>query len=115
MGCVVDINDRVFIVKVINDLIDEIELIKSRLDSIEELGTTSSYRSKLAKRIARHFSDEEIDGLAFELELNGDYERADSRAGKSRELVLACDRRSMLPDLVALCRVQRPRANWPIV
>lgn len=110
--------ERVVLVRIINDLQEKIMDIELRIARLEAkcqgMGGNGS-RQKIAELINRHFSADEIDGLAFDLDLNGDYVATDSRAGKARELVLACDRRSLLPDLLSVCRSKRPRASWPIV
>lgn len=99
-------HERIAFVKIIADLIDEIELLKVRIEKIEE---GRNDRQTLADLIARHFSNDEIDGLVFSLELNGDYEGGTSRAGKARSLVRACEMRSIMPELITLLGKERPK------
>ena len=65
----------------------------------------------LARRIAARFSLEEIDELAFELEMAGVLtgETLESRAAA---LVMAATRRDALPQLVGLCREKRPSGGF---
>ena len=110
--------DRIFLVMVLNDIIEELEDVKIRVERLElkcQGMKANGTQQKVADLISRHFSSEEIDWLAFQLDLNGDYVEADSRGGKARELVLACDRRGLLSDLLAVCKVKRPGASWPLV
>jgi len=112
-------HERIAFIKVINDVIEEVELLKVRLEKLEMemkqiTEPTRHNRQMLADMLNRHFSSEDLDNLAFQLNLNGDYEGAESRIGKARQLVLACERRGMISDLVSICRAERPRASWPV-
>lgn len=111
-------SERFALVRIINEIQEkqlDIELrlarVEAKCSGLRGTGT----RSKVADLIARHFSSDEIDGLAFDLDLNGDYVEVDTKAGKARELVLACDRRSLMDDLLHVCKEKRPRASWPLV
>lgn len=110
--------DRLAFIKVISDVIEELEAIKQRLERLEEkiIGSNANgNRQRLAELLARHFSIEELDSLAFELNLNGDYEGEGSVSAKARRLVQVCERRLLLEDMIIICKEKRPRVRWPSV
>lgn len=115
-GCyaVMQPDERLTFIKLINDVIEELEELKLRLEKLERQIANSGQgeRQRLAQLLARHFSEDDLDSLAFELNLNGDYEGAGSRAAKARRLVQVCERRDMIGELIELCQRERPKAAW---
>lgn len=65
----------------------------------------------LARRIAARFSLDEVNGLAFELGLDGSL-TGDSLENRSASLVKVAMQRDMLAQLVALCRRDRPAGGF---
>ena len=65
----------------------------------------------LSRRVAACYSLEEIDGLAFELHLDGVL-TGDSLETRATSLVMAALRRGNLPELVAIARRDRPRGGF---
>jgi formylglycine-generating enzyme required for sulfatase activity len=59
------------------------------------------------------FNDEELHNLCFEININYEDLPAVGRAGKARELILACERDGRLPLLIAQLTQLRPHLNWP--
>lgn len=71
-------------------------------------------RVRFRELMIKHFDVSELKTLCFDLEV--DYESlggAESgRADKIRELILHCERRDCLSDLLAACQRQRPGVAW---
>jgi len=65
----------------------------------------------LARRIAARFSLDEVNGLAFELGLDGSL-TGDSLENRSASLVKVAMQRDALTRLVALCRRERPAGGF---
>lgn len=65
----------------------------------------------LARRIAKRFSLEEINGLAFELGLDGQL-AGETAEGRASSLVTVALRREMVWQLVELCRQERPNGGF---
>lgn len=65
----------------------------------------------VARLIDECFSREEIDGLAFELGLDGKL-TGETTEARASSLVLAASRRGILARLVELCRAQRPDGGF---
>ena len=65
----------------------------------------------VARRIAARFSLDEVNGLAFELGLDGSL-TGDSLENRSASLVKVAMQRDALTRLVALCRRERPRGGF---
>jgi len=66
------------------------------------------FRVELRKKIATHFSDDEIKTLCFDL--NVDYEalKGDTKSTRARELILDRERKEQLPELVRAIHRLRP-------
>lgn len=66
----------------------------------------------LARRIASAFSREEIDGLAFDVEIDPESLGGESKGARVRELVTAAAQQGKLNRLVELCRELRPEGGF---
>jgi hypothetical protein len=73
--------------------------------------TRGSDRAALARHIAESFSLDEIDGIAFELGMDGAL-TGDSLETRASSLVLTAWRRQRLSELEVLCRRERPRGGF---
>lgn len=71
----------------------------------------ASNPAALAALLAELFDTDEIDGLAFDMAL-GRYIRGESTEERARSLVGAAQRRGRLPELVELCRRERPTGGF---
>jgi hypothetical protein len=73
--------------------------------------TTESRRS-LREELARRFNDDELRTLCVDIGLDYPDLSSNSIAGRSREVVLACERRSLLDKLLQACELERPTVPW---
>ena len=76
-----------------------------------QLRNVSADRSQLARHIAARFSLSEIDGLAFELGMDGQV-NGDTVEARAISLVAVAQRRGLLLRLVELCRRERPNGGF---
>jgi serine/threonine protein kinase len=74
-----------------------------------------SVRIKLLDLITAHFSEPELQELAFRLDIDYDDLSGTNRRTKALQLVLFCERMGRLPELVALGAAFRPGVGWPEV
>ena len=65
----------------------------------------------LLKLICESFDMDEVDGLVFEMGL-GRNVRGDSTEERARSLISAAQRRGRLPELIELCRRERPNGGF---
>jgi Effector-associated domain 7/GRAM domain len=70
------------------------------------------FRVELRKKIATHFSDDEIKTLCFDLGIEYENLAGDGREAKARELVIHCERTGRIPRLVDKCQELRPNVIW---
>jgi non-canonical purine NTP pyrophosphatase (RdgB/HAM1 family) len=85
----------------------------SVLDS-SQAGKVAQNRIQLRHRITRHFNRTELADLCFALGLDPEDVLTQSvKRQQVRDLILYCDRHSLIPDLLEACRSERPRADWP--
>lgn len=82
------------------------QLDKAGISPISEAQAESL--SDTAKWIEQRFSVDEIDGLAFAVDIRPDSLEGETAAERARELVLAADRRNRLARLVTNARKERP-------
>jgi len=73
---------------------------------------TETYRASLRKNLVEWFNDSELRDLCFDLGVDYESLSGDNKADKARELVAYCERRQIVPDLVAKCKELRPKASW---
>jgi hypothetical protein len=77
--------------------------------------TQSDNRKELRQLLERHFNEEELRTLCFDLGIDYDALPGTGKAGKARELVAFSDRRGRIEELIALGAQMRPRVPWPDV
>ncbi|MCB0368634.1 MAG: hypothetical protein KDD45_04100 [Bdellovibrionales bacterium] len=63
--------------------------------------------------ISRGFNLDELRTLCFSLGVDYDDLVGEGKSGKIRELILYCQRKNMLGDLVNQCSQMRPHSLWP--
>jgi hypothetical protein len=72
-----------------------------------------NHLSKLHKLIVEHFDRGELRSLCFELNIDYDVLPGDDgKANKVRELLVYLDRRERIPELLQICRRDRPKLAW---
>lgn len=70
--------------------------------------TPSPLRRRLLDFVTRHFDDEELKTLCFDLGVEYEDLPARSRSGKARELITYLEKRGRLPELLELLAQERP-------
>lgn len=71
-------------------------------------------RIQLRQLIIRHFNRGELVDLCFILGFDPEDVLSQSvKREQVRELILYCDRHSLIPNLLEACRSERPKAEWP--
>lgn len=73
---------------------------------------SARYLSALLAQMDGAFSLEEVKSLCFELGVDFDNLRGETKEGRIRDLIVQIIRRNRLPGLVAALRVQRPDDVW---
>lgn len=68
--------------------------------------------TKLAESLAVGFNLDELDTLAFQVNVRFEDLKGDTRKAKSRELVKHCDRHGVLDALVVAAMAERPNMYW---
>jgi len=76
------------------------------------VGQPETYRARLRLMIDRHFDKSELQTLCFDMDVDYDRLSGENRSDKARELVAYCERRQIIPDLVAKCKELRPKVLW---
>jgi hypothetical protein len=84
---------------------------RDNLKAAPQVASRPNPLQTLVDVITRHFSEEEIQALCFELEVDYEDLRGDSKSAKARELVAYLDRHNRLPDLRALVGEKRPNVS----
>ncbi len=67
----------------------------------------------LRQHLASYFNNDELRTLCFDLRVEYEDLAADSREGRTRELVSLMDRHCRVPELIAKCAELRPKVAWP--
>ncbi len=67
---------------------------------------------ELSQKITKCFNDSELRSLCFGLDIDYDSLVGEGKSGKARELVAYLQRRNCLPDLITICRRERPNVLW---
>ena len=70
-------------------------------------------RAALRDLLVNYFNEEELRTLSFELDVSYDDLGASGKMGRARELIMYCDRRCRIDELLSQCRRYRPNASWP--
>jgi len=81
-------------------------------EQTQEVSTPTEELVKLHRKLTRHFDDEELHTLCFQLDVDYDDLRGTGKAGKARELVAYLERKGLVPELVKKCSELRPRVRW---
>ncbi len=75
-------------------------------------GKPETNRVRLRMMIDEHFNKSELQTLCFDMGVDYDSINGENKSDKARELVAYCERRQIIPDLVAKCRELRPKVSW---
>jgi hypothetical protein len=70
---------------------------------------------QIRQLIGELFTIEEMNTLAMDLGINYEEIKGNTVIEKARELVLHCERRSLIDTLIQFCQVARPHAPWPVL
>lgn len=71
-------------------------------------------RIQLRQLILKSFNKSELRDLCFDMGLDPEDVLPETvKREQVRELILYCDRHSLMPDLLTTCRLLRPNADWP--
>jgi hypothetical protein len=71
-------------------------------------------RIQFRQLLIRHFNKAELVDLCFLLDIDPEDVLPDTiKRDQIRELILYCDRHSRIPDLLHVCRSERPNVTWP--
>jgi hypothetical protein len=66
----------------------------------------------IRRKISTHFDDNEIQTLCFDLGIEYENLPANTKEGKTRELIIHCEQNGLLLRLLKLCQKQRPHIDW---
>lgn len=69
--------------------------------------------TQLRQNLEQYFSKGDLETLAFDLGIDYENLNTDTKPHLARDLVQYCQRRDLLPELLQLCRQERPSADWP--
>lgn len=69
--------------------------------------------TKLRTLIETYFDEEELKTLCFDLRIDYDSLGGNNKSAKVRELIKRCQREKQVEELIHLCRIIRPRTEWP--
>lgn len=75
-------------------------------------GAHRRHLTNLRKQLATTMNDDELETLCFDLGVDYENLKGDSKEAKARELVLHCDRTGKLAELNGLCQAMRPNVVW---
>lgn len=75
-------------------------------------GQPETNRVRLRMMIDEHFNKSELQTLCFDMDVDYDSLNGENKSDKARELVAYCERRQIVPDLVAKCKELRPNVSW---
>jgi hypothetical protein len=67
---------------------------------------------KFRQALIVSFSNEDLDSIMFDMGIDPDNVKGQSKDAKARELISYCDRRSKLRDLAEQCYRERPSIDW---
>lgn len=70
-------------------------------------------RNALLEKLSGHFSLEELRTLSFRLNIDYDQVGGAGKEQYARELILYCERRGLMGELLGQCRATRPQLDWP--
>lgn len=96
-----------------SDRLMDMETRLSRLEATSKKLPSGFSRLQIIELLARHFDVGEIDMLAWDLGLNADNIRGESRDERTRALMSYCERHNLVSALLERCRDLRPEITWP--
>jgi hypothetical protein len=64
--------------------------------------------------LEQYFNLEDLATLCFQLSINFENLAGSTLSSKARELVSYCEQRQLMPQLLALCRENRPHVDWSL-
>ena len=73
---------------------------------------SQAYLARLRKAFNQHFDSEDLQIFCFDLQVDYDSLRGDSKAGKTMQLIRLLVSLDRLPELIALCAQERPNVAW---
>lgn len=79
----------------------------------EQAETLLQNRILLRKLMTRYFTRSEMITLCFDLGIDKDAFPDLNKVEFAQEIILYCERYDLMPELLTLCREQRPHAEWP--
>lgn len=78
------------------------------------LSPLAAVRAQLQHLLARHFDLVELNSIIFDMGINGQELADGPLTARVQDLVLYCERRSMVNKLLEYCRRARPEVTWPL-
>lgn len=69
--------------------------------------------TELRRLLAAHFDKNDLGNLFFDLAIDREEAAGSSKSELIRYLLETCQQRAQLPQLITLCRQQRPFVEWP--
>jgi len=81
----------------------------------QEAQTQQEVLVRLRQNLAKHFSEEEIRTLCFDMGVDYENLPAIGKENKAREFIVYLERCGRLPELVENCRELRPSSSWPTI
>ena len=78
----------------------------------DEQSTAVLYQTQLHQKINQYFDDDDLQTVCFNLGVEYDNLKGDTKSGKARELILWCKKHSCLDKLTELLRKERPKVPW---
>jgi len=81
-------------------------------DDVEQGAAVQVDRAALRQMLTTQLSEEELRTLCFDLDVEYDDLKGESKADKARELILYLERRVRLADLINVGKRLRPDLAW---
>jgi len=81
-------------------------------DPIPDVKVAEFPLARLRSNLVASFDDSELRALCFDMGVDYESLGGKGKAGNAMELVAYCERRQIIPDLVAKCRDLRPNVSW---
>jgi len=83
------------------------------LDLVDEIvDILPEHKRYLLTKIDRYFNDSELRTLCFEMRIDYEHLVGAEKLSKIRELILYCESRGLVNNLVKECKKQRPSVYW---
>jgi hypothetical protein len=73
---------------------------------------TVEYRAMLGENLEKWFDIAELRDLCFDIGVQYESLKGETKPNRARELVAYCERRQIIPHLVAKCEKLRPKVSW---